>query len=107
MPRLCTTRSKSYLPRAGKAAEGLREIKRERAEAPDDTPRLVHGGVGFRLEFDAACSDDHVYHSGDVPVLLVSPDVAAMLANAAIDVAETEEGPRLLLSIHAEERDQK
>ncbi|GBD12968.1 hypothetical protein HRbin24_00989 [bacterium HR24] len=90
-----------------KAAELLREIKLELAETPDKTLRLVQRGGGFELAFDEARSDDHVYHSGDVPVLLVSPDVAAMLSNATIDAEETEEGPRLTLSTSEEEEDQE
>jgi hypothetical protein len=38
-----------------------------------------------------------------VPVLLVSPEVADMLANATIDAEETDEGPRLTLSTSEEQ----
>jgi len=86
-----------------KAAELLREIKLELAETPEKTLRLVQRGGGFELAFDEARSDDHVYHSGDVAVLLVAPEVAAVLANATIDAEETDEGPRLTLSTSEEE----
>ncbi|HXG41497.1 MAG TPA: hypothetical protein VNL95_02095 [Dehalococcoidia bacterium] len=88
-----------------RAAELLKEIKLELAETPDKTLRLIQRSGGFELAFDEARSDDHVYHSGDVPVLLVSPEVAAVLANATIDAEETDEGPRLTLSTSEEAED--
>ncbi|GBD14972.1 hypothetical protein HRbin25_00859 [bacterium HR25] len=81
-----------------KAAELLREIKEELAEAPDQTLRLVQREGSFELAFDEAREGDQVYHSEGIPVLLVSPSVADLLANATIDVEETDQGPRLTLS---------
>ncbi len=85
-----------------RAAELLKEIKLELAESPSDVLRLVPRGGGFELAFDQEREGDHVYHSGEVPVLLVAPEVAEMLANATIDAEDTEEGPRLTLSTTAE-----
>ncbi len=81
-----------------KAAELLKEIKLELASSPEEVLRLVQRGGGFELAFDQEREGDQVYRSGEEAVLLVAPDVAALLAEATIDAEETEEGPRLTLS---------
>ena len=80
-----------------RAATLFREIQLAQ-EDREKVLRLMDRGDGFELAFDAVQEDDHVFRSEGTDVLLVSPDIAEILADATIDAQDTPEGPRLTLS---------
>jgi Fe-S cluster assembly iron-binding protein IscA len=81
-----------------RAAALLRDIQAEQEESKDKVLRLTNQGGQLELAFDMAKDEDQVFKSEEASVLLVAPEVGALLDDATIDVQDTPEGPRLTLS---------
>ena len=70
----------------------------QQAEGEDaNVFRLGRSGEDFGLMLDQERDGDEVFHRDEQPVLVVEKDVHDQLAEAAMDVAETPEGPQLRL----------
>jgi hypothetical protein len=69
----------------------------ERHVATEDVVRITRGKKRLRMCRDRQRPDDKTFaHNGRV-VLVLSPDVAATLESRRLDLAETNDGPRLRL----------
>jgi Fe-S cluster assembly iron-binding protein IscA len=82
------------------AAEQLHNILLENQTTEETTLRLVPqpgGRLGIALDQQGA-EDESIEAAGET-VLVVAPDVAAMLDGSVIDVLETAQGPKLTITI--------
>lgn len=82
-----------------RATEELRNILANAAPQPGQALRLVpsrEGGLGLGL--DEEREGDEIVKSGDEKILLVSSGIAEALDEATIDVQDSEEGPKLVIS---------
>ena len=82
--------------------EALYETLIESGLAGADALRLNGSDEGYQLEVDAPNRDDRVIWFHDNPVLAIAPAVEDALGDAVIDLADSEEGDRLMLVIRTE-----
>ena len=81
------------------AKQLLKETLRESSDDPETSIRLSikeEGQFGIVLDVESE-GDQVVEYDGD-KVLLVAPALATVLEGRTLDVQDTEEGPRLIIS---------
>jgi Fe-S cluster assembly iron-binding protein IscA len=81
------------------AKQLLKETLRENSDDPETSIRLSikeEGQFGIALDVESA-GDQVVEHDGD-KVLLVAPALSTVLEGRTLDVQDTKEGPRLVIS---------
>lgn len=82
--------------------EALYETLVESGIAGVDALRLNGGTDGYQLEVDEPTRDDRVIWFQENPVLAIAPSVEDSLGEAVIDLADSEDGDRLMLVIRTE-----
>jgi Fe-S cluster assembly iron-binding protein IscA len=81
------------------AKQLLKETLREHSDDPEISIRLSLGEEGqFGIALDVESEGDQVVeHDGD-KVLLIGSNISTVLEGRTLDVQDTEEGPRLVIS---------
>jgi hypothetical protein len=81
------------------AAQVLRVTLAQLRTVPSQTFRLVSSpGGGFGLGLDQQRVGDVVVTANGEKILLMAPDIAEALGEARIDIEDTEEGRRVVIS---------
>ncbi len=81
------------------AKQYLRELLLAHIDDPDFGVRLSRGAPGqLGLVLDRGGVGDHVVEHNGSKVLLVAPELAALLDNVTIDTEDTAEGAKLVMS---------
>ena len=81
------------------AKQTLKEILATQSDDPEIGIRLTFSAPGeFGVVLDREAEGDHVVEHEGAKALLVAPDVAPMVEEVTLDVKETPEGPRLVMS---------
>jgi hypothetical protein len=82
-----------------RAAQVLRATLAQLRTVPNQTFRLVsRPGDGFGLGLDQQRVGDVVVTANGEKILLMAPDIVEALGEATIDVEDTEEGRRVVIS---------
>ena len=82
------------------AAEHLRDILVEHGRESDMALRLIpQSGGRLALALDRPGEGDEAIEAAGETLLVVAPQVAALLDGSVIDVLETTEGPRLTINV--------
>ncbi len=82
-----------------KAAQHIREtLSREEESAPGTAFRIVNTEEGYELTLGEAKEGDQVFEHEGENYLLLDTEVGEALSNATLDVKESPEGTRLILS---------
>jgi hypothetical protein len=82
--------------------EALYETLIESGLAGVDALRLNENGETFQLEVDEPRREDRVIWFRDNPILAIAPAVEDALGDAVIDLADSDDGERLMLVIRTE-----
>lgn len=80
-----------------RAAERLRESIEATDIAEDQTLRLVQTDAGLELAIDEEREGDQVVQSAGRTVLVIDPEVGALVDGATLDAVEGPQGARLVL----------
>ncbi len=79
-----------------KAAQFVRETLKK--ESAPGTFRIVGTEEGFRFTLDEAKEGDHIFEHEGENYLLLDTEVGEALSSATLDVQESPDGTRLILS---------
>ena len=82
--------------------EALYETLIESGLAGVDALRLNGGGEGYQLEVDEPRREDRVIWFQDNPILAIAPSIEDALGDAVIELADSEDGERLMLVIRTD-----
>jgi len=81
------------------AKQLLKETLRERSDDPETGIRLsVKEGGQFGIVLDSESEGDQVVEHEGAKVLLVAPELATALEENTLDVQDTGEGPKLVVT---------
>ncbi len=79
------------------AATVLVESLRQSGVGPEQGLRLQRQGSSYSLEVDSPNDEDEVIRHENSVVLIVEPQVSDEIGDALIDIADSPEGPRLVM----------
>jgi Fe-S cluster assembly iron-binding protein IscA len=81
------------------AKQLLKEMRRVHSDDPEACLRLSVDSDGqFGLALDSALEEDQVVEHEGAKVLLVTPGLATALEGNTLDVQDTADGPKLVIS---------
>lgn len=81
-----------------KAAEQLAAMLDQAGASGRVAVRISRGEEGWRMRLDRESPDDETFDHRGRTVLVLGQSVAEALADATLDVRETDEGPSLVIS---------
>ena len=83
----------------GRARQELKRILSEKVDMPQARLRIMDRGQGkLGLGVDIEAPGDHVVEYEGLTVLIIEPGLAANLKGVTLDVDDTSDGPKLVIS---------